>query len=322
MSSERRLVLVTSQLFDQDDAESAGLLRRHGLEIRLAPKLGPRTPQELASLLQGVSAAIVSTDPFDRSVFPAAPELRVVARLGVGFDTIDLDAATEAGVVVTTTRGALEGTVADHTIALMLGLLRRTAQNDASMRRGEWVRGAGLSGWDLHGSTVGLVGYGTIGRIIARRLSGFDTEILVSDPFVQPEPGIQLVGLEELLRRAQVVSLHAPLTPATRGMIGAAELRLMRPDAILLNLARGGIVDEDRLEEALIAGRIRGAALDVFEREPPDLTRPLFQLPNVLLSPHVAGFSEASIRNMLRQASRSVVAVLSGQRAEHVVNPG
>jgi len=163
-------VVVTWPGFDPDDAETGGLLRSNGLQIQLSPKLGPRTSAEVSRLMASAVAAIVSTDPFDRSVFDSARRLRVVARVGVGTDTIDLSAATKAGVVIITTPDANEETVADHTLALILGAVRRVVEHDASVRRGEWNRAGRLTAWDLHGCTVGLVGFGRIGQEVARRL--------------------------------------------------------------------------------------------------------------------------------------------------------
>ena len=313
-------VVATFATFDLDDPLSAGLLRDAGLEIRLAPKTGPRSPADVRRLMEGATAAIVSTDPFDESVFRACKGLRAVARVGVGVDSIDLAAATRAGVVVTTTPGAIEETVADHTLALMLGAIRRIVENDTSVRRGEWNRGGALTSWELHGRTVGLVGFGAIGRAVARRLRGFDVGLLAYDIAPQSADGVEVIELDELLRRAQIVSLHVPLLDSTRGLIGERELAVMRPDAILVNTSRGEVVDEDALAQALAQGRLRAAALDVFQEEPP-VGSPLLELPNATLSPHVAGLGVASIRRMLRMASASVVSVLRGEVPPTALNP-
>jgi phosphoglycerate dehydrogenase-like enzyme len=239
--TSRPTVLVTWMDFDPDGRLTGARLRAAGLQIQLAPKTGARTPNEMAALAANAVAAIVSTDPFDRRVFTAAPRLRAIARVGVGTDSIDLDAATEAGVVVTTTPGANRETTADHALALILAALRRVVEHDASVRRGEWRRGGDLTPWDLHRTTVGLVGYGEIGRAVARRLRGFDVELLVCDPGARSARGIESVALPLLLRRSDVVSLHIPLTEATLGLIGEAELRLMRSSAVLVNTpARSG----------------------------------------------------------------------------------
>ena len=297
------------------------VLREAGLEIRLAPKLGPRSAAQVRELAAGAAAAIVSTDPFDAQVIASSPDLRVIARVGIGVDSIDLDAATSHGVAVTVTPGANEATVADHTLALMLALLRRICEHDAAVRRGEWNRTGRHIPWTLTGSTVGLVGYGRIGRLVADRLSGFGVTILASDPVEPADDRIGVESLDELLASSDIVSVHVPLLPSTRGLIGAAELRRMPGHAVLINTSRGEIVDEKALARELAAGRLRGAALDVFQDEPPRGSA-LLSLPNVVLSPHNAGLSAQSVDHMLRRATRSVVDVLSGRLPADVANPG
>ncbi|HKG39318.1 MAG TPA: phosphoglycerate dehydrogenase [Conexibacter sp.] len=313
-------VLVTWLHYDESDPHTGGRLRDAGLTMRLSPRTGERTPDDVAALAHDAVGAIVSTDPFDASVFERCPGLRVVARVGVGYDSIDLDAATAAGVVVTICPGANEETVADHTLALLLALVRRVVENDAAVRAGRWDRAGALTPWDLRGCTVGLVGYGVIGRAVGRRLAGFEPKLLVCDPVAEPQEGIELVELDELLRRSEVVSLHAPLLAETENLIGARELALMRDDAILLNTSRGRLIDEDALFVALRDGSLRGAALDVFADEPP-AGSPLLELPNIVLSPHIGGISERSMATMTRQATASVVDVLAGREPVGVLNP-
>jgi phosphoglycerate dehydrogenase-like enzyme len=304
---DERSVLVTWMGFEPDGATTGARLREAGLRVVLAPKDGERAAAEVARLVSGSVAAIVSTDPFDRAVFQAAPRLRVVARVGVGTDSIDLEAATQAGVVVTTTPGANRETAADHALAMILAALRRVVEHDASVRRGEWRRGGDLTPWDLHGTTVGLVGYGGIGRAVGRRVAGFGARVLACDPAARDG-----VPLATLLERSDVVSLHLPLTADTRNLIGAAELARMPAHAVLVNTSRGGLVDEPALVAALRAGAIRAAALDVFADEP-RLTPGLAALPNVVLTPHIGGLSERSIALMTERATDQVLAVLAGR---------
>jgi phosphoglycerate dehydrogenase-like enzyme len=311
-ADERARVLVTWIGFDAAGPRTGARLRRRGLELRLAPKDGARAAAEVASLAAGAVAAIVSTDPFDERVFAAAPELRVIARVGVGTDSIDLEAATAAGVVVTTTPGANRETAADHALAMILAAVRRIVEHDGSVRRGEWARGGALTPWTLHRATVGLVGYGAIGQAVARRLSAFDVELLICDPAVAGSDGRAHLELPELLERADVVSLHLPLTDATRNLLSAPLLDRLRPEAILVNTSRGGIVDEGALVDALAHGRLRAAALDVFADEPRVPAR-LRSLPNVVLTPHIGGLSVRSIAAMTEQATDSVLAVLDGR---------
>jgi phosphoglycerate dehydrogenase-like enzyme len=313
---DERSVLVTWMGFEPDGASTGARLRAAGLRVVLAPKDGERGAAEVARLVAGSVAAIVSTDPFDGTVFRAAPALRVVARVGVGTDSIDLAAATAAGVVVTTTPGANRETAADHALAMILAALRRVVEHDASVRRGEWRRGGDLTPWDLHGTTVGLVGYGEIGRAVGRRVAGFGARVLACDPALANG-----VPLATVLERADVVSLHVPLTAATRNLIGAAELARMPAHAVLVNTSRGGLVDEPALVEALRAGTIRAAALDVFADEP-RLTPGLADLESVVLTPHIGGLSERSIARMTERATDQVLAVLAGSPDRHcVANP-
>jgi phosphoglycerate dehydrogenase-like enzyme len=317
----RGQVLVTWIDYDADGERTGARLRAAGLQVRHVPKRGARTPRELAALLDGAVAAIVSTDPFDDSVFAAAPALRVVARVGVGSDSIDLRAASRAGVAVTVTRGANAETAADHTLALMLAALRRVLEHDGAVRVGAWSRGGPLTPWDLHGATVGLVGYGDIGRAVARRLAGFEVTLLVADPAFAGDGAAERVDLGELARRSDVVSLHLPLTRATRRILGERELALMRPGTVVVNTSRGGLIDEAALAARLRDGRLRAAALDVFEGEPA-VPRALTGLSNVVLTPHIGGLSVASIAAMTEQATSHVLDVLAGRPdAAALANP-
>lgn len=308
----RGRVLVTWIDYDADGPRTGARLKAAGLQVDHAPKRGARSARELAELLDGAVAAIVSTDPFDRSVFSAARKLRVIARVGVGSDSIDLRAASRAGVAVTVTRGANSETAADHTLALMLAALRRVLEHDSAVRVGAWARGGPLTPWDLHGTTVGLVGYGDIGRAVARRLAGFGVRLLVADPAFRGDGQAERVSIDELARLADVVSLHLPLTAATRRILGERELALMRPGTIVVNTSRGGLIDETALAARLRDGRLRGGALDVFEDEPA-VPAALTGLANVVLTPHIGGLSVASVAAMTEQATDHVLAVLGGR---------
>jgi phosphoglycerate dehydrogenase-like enzyme len=312
--------VVTWPDYDAEGEQTGGALARAGLRVRLEPKLGARSASDVGRLVRDAVGAIVSTDPFDADVMAASPALRVIARIGVGVDSIDLEAATAHGIAVTVTPGANEGTVADHAVALMLAAVRRIPEHDAAVRRGEWNRTGEHAAWLLSGGTVGLIGYGHIGRIVAARLRGFDVRVLVNDPIEPRDPAVEAVALDTLLAACDIVSLHVPLLASTRGLIGARELALMRPGAILVNTARGGVVDEEALIEALASGRLRAAAIDVFADEPPAGSR-LLHLPNVVLSPHVAGLSIRSVRDMARTATTSVIDVLGGRPPAYLANP-
>jgi phosphoglycerate dehydrogenase-like enzyme len=311
-------ILITWPDFDPDDPETGGRLTAAGHDLRIAPVHGRRTAAEMVELTADAEAAIVSTDPFDAAVIEAATRLRVIARVGVGTDSIDLAAAARRGVAVCTTPGANTASSADHTIALMLAAVRRVPQHDRAVRAGRWERTGPATGRELAGATVGLVGYGAIGRQVRRRLSGFGVRVLVHDPFLAAAPGVELVGLERLLEASDIVSLHLPLTESTRGLLDRRRLALLRSHAVLVNTARGGLLDEDALADALSAGRLRAAALDVLALEPPRPSR-LLELDSVVLTPHVAGLSEPSIREMTRRATDAVLAVLGGRSPKGLV---
>jgi|SRR5579862_113397 len=315
-----RTVVVTYPGWVDDDLQTAGALRAAGLEIRFEPRTGERSPEEVLRFMADATAGVISTDPFDSAVFGGCPLLRVLARVGVGVDAIDLDAATAAGVAVTTTPGINTTTVADHTLALILACVRRVVENDASVRGGEWDRGGRLTGTELTGATVGIVGLGAIGQAVAKRLAGFDVRTLGYDVADVEPSTIERVDLDELLRRADIVTLHVPLVPGTRMLIGTRELGLMRPGAILVNASRGGIVDESALLGALRERHLGGAALDVFDREPPRGS-PLLELPQVVLSPHIAGISVSAQQAALEAAVDAVLSVLAGRRPGGLVNP-
>jgi phosphoglycerate dehydrogenase-like enzyme len=311
-------VLITYGGYAVDDDESGGALRAAGLELVVRPREANRTSEQLVELCRDAVAAIADADPFDAAAFAQLPHLRIVARAGVGLDSVDLAAASAAGVPVTVTPGTNDETVADHALALMLAALRRLPDQDARVRAGGW-RDFSLCDLQLHAATVGIIGYGAIGRAVGRRLRGFGARVLVCDPLLS-QADAPLVSLDELLARSDVVTIHAPLAPSTRGVIDARALGLMKPGAVLINTARGPLVDEAAVAAALHAGTLGAAALDVYETEPP-AGRPILAAPRTLLSPHIAGVSDASNLAMSRMATASVLARLRGDRPEHIVNP-
>jgi phosphoglycerate dehydrogenase-like enzyme len=314
------VVLITYGGFTLDDPDSGGALRAAGYELRTRPRHSNRSTDELAELVGDAVAAIADADPFDATVMRRAPRLRVIARTGVGLDSVDLEAATEAGIAVTTTPNVNHETVADHALALILATVRRIVEQDAAVRAGGWRTFGEGGAWQLHGATVGIVGYGAIGRAVGRRLAGFGVELLAHDPVVD-EADVPLLALDELLPRADIVTIHSPLTPDTRGLFDAKRIASMKLGAILVNTARGPIVDEDALAAALERGHLRAAGLDVFEVEPPRGRR-ILGAPGVTLSPHHAGISDVSNLAMSRMAVASVLGVLNGGDTRRVVNPG
>lgn len=235
-----------------------------------------------------------------RENMPLLTQCRGVIRSGSGVDRIDVEAATEHGIVVVNTPHAHHDAVSDHTIALLFAVGRRIASQDRAMRTIGWAdRSDRLPTWSLRNKTIGLLGFGLIPRQVVAKLQGFNPTFLVYDPYVDPaslaEAGVEGCELDELLKRSDIVSVHTPLTAATRHMIGARELGLMKADAILVNTARGPVIEETALVSALREGRILGAGLDVFEQEPASVDNPLLQLENLVATPHTAGFSAESV---------------------------
>jgi D-3-phosphoglycerate dehydrogenase len=258
----------------------------------------------------------------DADLIAAGTRLVVIGRAGVGVDNVDLDAATRAGITVVNAPTGNTIAAAEHTIALLLGLARRTAAADASVRRGEWKRSQ-FQGWELRGRTIGIVGLGKIGLAIAERAAAFGMTVIGQDPFVSAEQaarrGVELVDLDELLARSDVVTVHVPMTRSTRGLIGRDAIARMKPGAIVLNVARGGILDEAAVAEALRDGRLGGAGVDTYEQEPPTGS-PLLEAPNTLLTPHLgASTAEAQVA-VAEEVAEQVLDVLDGRSARYAVN--
>lgn len=288
-------------------------LTEAGVEMRWNERGRNLTEAELIEALDGVVATVAGIEPYTERVLAAAPGLKVIARVGVGYDMVDVAAATRHGVAVAMAFGTNHEAVADHTLALMGAAAHRIVEYDRRVRAGGW--GTFLHG-QLHEATVGVIGFGRIGRAVAKRCLGFSMNVLIADPVADAETvarlGYRLVELDELLRQSDFVSVHAALSAETHHLIDARRLARMKPTAILINTARGGLIDEQALVQALTGGRLGGAALDVFEVEPlPD--GPLRHLEQVVLTPHVAGLSAASLRAMAHRASENILALLRGR---------
>lgn len=315
-----RVLLTTFWLKPGDEVDTR--LKEAGCETIFNGWHGGRTEDEMIDILQGIDGAIVSIDPFTPRVLGAAKQLKVVSRTGVGYDAIDVKAATENGVAVCIALGSNNRAVADYALGLLLTCSRRLLENLTEVRKGSWKR---YQGRDVAGATIGIVGLGAIGKEVAKRARGFDMRILAYDVYrdeaFAAEHGVTYVPLEKLLRESDYVTLHILLNEQTRHMINAERLALMKPTAYLINTARGGIVDTRALYEALKEKRIAGAALDVFEQEPLEADNPLMELDNVYLSPHAAGQTEQAMRSMGIMAADNVIAALKGERPAGIVNP-
>jgi len=277
----------------------------------------PPTPAALRDRVADAEGLLcMLTDPVDRELIEAAPALRAISTYAVGTDNIDLDAASGRGIPVGHTPDVLTETSADLTLALMLAVMRRISEGDASVRAGDWLtwEPAMLLGHDLHRATVGIVGLGRIGRAVKRRVEGFGARVLHNGR-------TDGVPLDQLLEESTVVTLHCPLTEQTHGLIDAAALRRMRADAYLVNTARGPIVDTDALRPALEEGWIAGAALDVTDREPLPADHPLLGAPNLVVAPHLGSASHETRAEMADIAVDNLLAGLRGEPMPHCANP-
>jgi phosphoglycerate dehydrogenase-like enzyme len=302
--------------------EALESLARAGCECRWPDRQGPLTEADLFRLLPGCDAVLASVEPYPAALLtaPILTRLKLISRWGVGFDAVNLAAATEAGVLVTNTPGLLDEAVADYTFALLLALARRIPDGQTLLRTGEWKPGWG---WDIAGKTLGLVGCGRIARAVARRAKGFNMRLLASDPTPDEAGralGVEFVSLPTLLAESDFVSLHAALTPGSRGLIGETELRAMKPTALLINAGRGALLDETALVRALKENWIAGAALDVFCEEPLPANHPFRATPNLLLTPHQASYAADTGRRVSQTATQAIIDALQGRRPRFVVN--
>lgn len=318
MGGRPQVVITDSNLASDADER---LLQDAGITT---VRLQAGTEADLVAALSQTSAdaLIVQWAPVSVAALEAAPACRFISRLGIGYDMIDVDAATERGVAVANTPGYCVDEVVAHTLAMVLWLVRGLGRFDAAVRRGQWNAAEPYPGACRPSeSVIGVVGLGRIGARVADQARALGFGVLACDPYAVPRAGGQLTSLDELLRNSDLVTLHAPLNDETRHMIRADTIGLMRPGALLVNTCRGGLVDEVAVIEALRSERLAGVALDVFEREPLSAESPLRSLPNVLLTPHAAWYSPASLAELPVQAARQVVDFLAGHPVSSIVNP-
>jgi D-3-phosphoglycerate dehydrogenase/(S)-sulfolactate dehydrogenase len=316
-------VLVSTLFITSKDDPALGPLLADGHQVELVDGISLRSEAALSAALPGVSATLASTEPYSAAVLARAPDLRVISRTGVGFDAIDVAEATRRGIVVCTTPGTNQHAVADLAVALILASARRLVEAVDLVRRGGWTPQP--VGFELRETTIGIVGTGLIGREVAKRLYGFEPRLIAYDVAPSAEVaerfGVQYVSLDQLLAEADVITLHAPLLPETRGLFDAAAFARMKPTAYLVNTARGPLVDEAALEAALRSGQIAGAALDVTHVEPLPADSPLRQAPNLVLTPHIAGSTRQAIAAMKAMAVDNAARVLRGEPPRSCVNP-
>jgi len=304
-------VLVTQPSVTGPDDPRLEALRAAGWEIKHEPSGARATPEQLLELVQGHDAVIASSESYTRAVIEGADTLKHIARWGVGFDQVDVAAATEHGVLVTTTPGANDWGVADHAFALIFALARRVVENDKIVRGGGWARPPGRDIW-------------RIGRGVAQRASGFEMKVLAYEPYPDQafveKWGVELVELDDLLARSDYVTLHAPGGSDNQHLINAERLAHMKSTAFLVNTARGALIDEDALYAALVGGRLAGAGLDVRQQEPPTDTR-FNELSNVVLTAHAAGITVETSAAMTAMAAESILEGSRGEKPAGLLNP-
>jgi phosphoglycerate dehydrogenase-like enzyme len=299
------------------------VLRNAGFEL-VYPNLGRQMVEsELLEKLAGCSASLAGSEPYTRKVLEKHPQLKVIARAGVGYDAVDVRAATDLGVAVGIAPGTNQDSVAEHCFMLILALARNLIQQHNPIREGKWPRAANLP---IRGKILGLVGLGRIGKAMTVKALAFGMKVIAYEPFPDKtfveKHGIRLVALDDLLREGDYVSLHLPATEGTKAIINADRFKLMKPTAFLVNTARGAVIDEPALYEALRDKKIAGAGLDVFDEEPPQPNNPILKLDNVVMTAHTAGVDTQSRDDMARKAAEVIAAVSKGEwPVDCIVNP-
>ena len=301
--------------------EAIEYMRKEGLEVDVKNGL---SREELLSIIGDYEALIVrSQTKVDKEMLDAAKKLKIIGRAGVGVDNIDIDTATQKGIVVVNAPGGNTISTAEHTIALILAAARKIPQADRSVKEGKWERKK-FMGMELRGKTIGIIGLGRIGYEVAKRVRALEMNILAYDPYVSEERaksvGAKLVSLEELLRNSDIVTIHVPKTKETENLISKREFEMMKDGAILINAARGGIVDERALYEALVSGKLAGAGLDVYEKEPPDPNNPLLKLDNVVTTPHIGASTKEAQLSVGMIIAEELINFAKGMPVNNAVN--
>ena len=315
-------VLVTARIFGQISDQAFDVFRKNGLQVVPNPYRGKKLSEtELIELIEGVDALVSGLDQVTAKVIEASDQLKVISMFGTGVDHIDVKAATEKGIVVTHTPAVNSDAVADMTFALMLAIARRIPFAFDQVKEQRWPL---IVGVEVCNKTLGLIGLGQIGKRVALRAAGFNMKILANkrfrdEPFIN-EKKIKLVPLNQLLRESDFVSIHVPLTPETKDLIGPDQFEIMQPTAFLINTARGGIVNENALYDALKSGKIAGAAFDVLKDEPLKERR-LLELDNFIVTPHISAFTREAIEKTEKLSAQNVVDVLKGHHCPNIINP-
>ena len=313
-------ILITPRSFASISKSPMEMLEEKGYEIIKNETGKPLNNKEMSVLIEDVDGIIIGIDDLNAEIIKHAHNLNVISKYGVGVDNIDIKAATAQGIVVTNTPTANIDAVADLTFALMLALARRIPEADRETKAGNWKKFIGTSVWR---KKLGVIGLGKIGRQVVKRARGFKMEILCYD-IIQDEEfarqfGVRHVDLETLLKESDYITIHVPLNNATKGMIGYKELDMLNENAFLINTSRGGIIDESALCDALKNNKIKGAALDAYEKEPLE-NSPLMELENVIMTPHNGAYTKEAINNMGIQAAQNLIDVLEGREPENRIN--
>ncbi len=313
--------LITDYVWPNIDVESE-VLRAGGVEPVVAPDGAEETLRGLAA---DVDIIMFCFAQVTGEVLRNASRCVVASRYGIGVDNVDIPTATELGIVVTNVPDYCMDEVTDHAIGMILALNRRLVPHDREVKDGGWANV--VLDQPMHrtrGATLGILGFGRIGRSIADKAVGFGMNIIAYDPLIAPGQsidGVEIVSFEDVLRRSHFITVHTPLTPETEGMIGADQLATMMPGSIIVNCARGGIIEEDALADALHSGHLAGAGLDVLEPAPPRADHPLLSAPNIIITPHTAFFSQASTIELERRTAQEALRVLNGNKPENLINP-
>ncbi|MCP2287395.1 phosphoglycerate dehydrogenase [Nocardia amikacinitolerans] len=316
MSQAGRPVVLIADKLAQSTVDALG----DGVEVRWVD--GPDRPALLAAVPEADALLVRSATTVDAEVLEAGKNLKIVARAGVGLDNVDVPAATERGVMVVNAPTSNIHTAAEHAVTLLLAAARQVPAADATLRERTWQRSK-FNGVEIFGKTVGVVGLGRIGQLFAARLAAFETKLIAYDPYVSParaaQLGIELVTLDELLQRADLISVHLPKTPETKGLLSKEKLALTKPGVIIVNAARGGLIDEAALADAIKSGHVRAAGLDVFDTEP-CTDSPLFELPQVVVTPHLGASTSEAQDRAGTDVAKSVLLALAGEFVPGAVN--
>ena len=312
-------VVISHRLHD----DGMAVLEKAGVEVVITNSGDPKV---MLPELKDADGVIIRIGSIDRETMEQCPNLKVIGRPGVGVDDVDVEAATELGIPVVIAPGANTRSVAEHAMAMMFACAKDMMRSDKEMRKGNFGIRSSYKAFELLGKTLGLIGYGHIGSVFADMAKGIGMNVIVYDPCVKKE-AVEEKGygyredMRDVLKEADVVSLHTPLTPQTRNMIGEAELKLMKKDSILINCARGGIVDEEALNKALDENWIHSAGTDVVVHEPIDPADPIFSHDNIVVSPHMAGQTREAASGVATLAAEGTVAVINGEKWDKVCNP-